>query len=207
VIDPQANRPGRATTSRPASWAPADQWRLYRAWGDLPPESGWRARLTAWLLGDWQHLLYIGITGRTTMARWAEHMRDKWWAPDVATWERDPRVYGTLTEVEAAEKQAIERERPVHNVAHNGNNPGRVRLRRHLPRHVVAARLRYARWAALWVVLFGGMWILGSGAWEGGDEPRYAAVSASALWAAGWWRWRQRTNPKRARSRRKRSRR
>lgn len=183
----QIRRPGPRTTSRPASWAPPDQWRLYRAWGDLPRLSGRWARFTTWLLGGWQQLLYIGVTGRTAVARWAEHMDGKRWAPDVACWERDEQVWATEDDVLVAERAAIIRERPVWNLQHNGNNPGAVRIRRHLPRHVVRARLRWAARALLWVALFAGCWLVGSHVWHGWDAPRNAAVAATALGAAMWW--------------------
>ncbi|TDC25051.1 hypothetical protein E1211_31270, partial [Micromonospora sp. 15K316] len=140
----------RQVGRRPANWAPPGEFRLYRAWGDLPPETGWRARLLGRLLGGWQYLLYIGVTERTAVARWAEHLDDKDWAPQVACWERDPRVWASREAVEAAERAAIIAERPVHNVQHN--RPGVARRRRHLPRHVVRARLRAAGWLLLWSV-------------------------------------------------------
>lgn len=180
-------RPGRRYTSRPVSWAPPGQWRLYRAWGDLPRESGLRRRILSWLLGDWQQLLYIGITSRTAVARWAEHCGDKQWAPDIACWERDPRVWHSEGEVRAAERAAIISERPVWNVEHNGNNPGAVRMRRHLPRHVVHARLVLAARLCVWLALFAGFWLAAGDRWHGWDGPRNAAVAATAAGALMWW--------------------
>lgn len=171
--------------SRPAHWAPPGQWRLYRAWGDLPRESGWWRRFLAWLLGGWQQLLYIGITERTAIARWAEHMNTKRWAPDIACWERDPRVWHSEADVLAAERAAIIAERPVHNVVHNGNNPGAVRVRRHLPRHVVHTRIVWAARACLWTALLAGFWLAGADVWHGWDAPRNAAIAAAAVLAAG----------------------
>lgn len=178
-------RPGRRYTSRPVSWAPPGQWRLYRAWGDLPREAGIRRRLLAWLLGGWQQLLYIGITERSTVARWAEHCGDKQWAPDIAVWERDPRVWASEADVLDAERAAIIAERPVWNVTHNGNNPGAVRMRRHLPRHVVRARLRMLARVCVMVALFAGFWIAGADVWHGWDAPRNAAIGAAATHVAG----------------------
>lgn len=191
---------------RPASWAPEGEWRLYRAWGDLPRESGMWRRFLAWLLGGWQQLLYLGFTGRTAVARWAEHAADKSWARDVAVWERDPRVYYSEAEVRAAERERIIAERPVHNVEHNGNNPGAVRIRRHLPQHVVRARLRLAARAGLWLAVFAWLWIAGAGVWPGWDAPRNAAVGASVVvvgvrvgrWLSGG---RSRRRPRRGRRR------
>lgn len=176
---------------RPAHWAPAGEFRLYRAWGDLPPETGWWARLLAWLLGGWQHLLYIGITERTAPARWAEHMDRQVWAPQVACWERDPRVWRTRVEVEAAEAAAILAEGPVHNVIHN--RPGSVaRRRRHLPRHVVRARLRALGWLAVWLAVLGPLL---AGGVEGGVSWPRALLMAGALATVvtGWLWWRGRS--------------
>lgn len=178
---------GRRITSRPASWAPPGEWRLYRAWGDLPRESGWRRRLLAWLLGGWQQLLYIGITERTAVARWAEHLTQKRWARDIACWERDPRLWMSEADVLAAERAAIIAERPVHNVIHNGNNPGAVRIRRHLPAHVVRARLRLLARACLWTALFAGFWLAGADVWHGWEAPRNAAIGAIIAAAALLW--------------------
>jgi hypothetical protein len=197
----QIRRPRHRTVSRPASWAPPGEWRLYRAWGDLPRESGWRRRLTSWLLGGWQQLLYIGITNRTAVARWAEHLDGKRWAPDVACWERDPRVWTTEADVLAVERAAIIAERPVHNVQHNGNNPGAVRMRRHLPRHVLRARLRMTSRACVWLAMFAGLWLVGGDVWHGWDGPRNAAVGASILGGAMLWARSYTRRPKRRRRR------
>lgn len=184
---PTLRQPGRRVASRPAHWAPQGQWRLYRAWGDLPRESGWRRRFLAWLLGGWQQLLYIGVTERTAVARWAEHCDTKWWAPDVACWERDPRVWCSEVDVLAVERAAIVAERPVHNVQHNGNNPGAVRVRRRLPRHVVAARGRSLARVCVWLALFAGFWLVAGGRWHGWDGPRNAAVAATVAGGLMWW--------------------
>ncbi|WP_047890840.1 hypothetical protein [Micromonospora sp. RV43] len=159
---------------------------MYRAWGDLPRESGWRRRFLAWMLGGWQWLLYIGITERTAVARWAEHLNEKTWAPDVACWERDPQVWHSEADVLDAERSAIIAERPVHNVAHNGNNPGAVRMRRHLPRHVVAARTRLLVRACVAVALFTVFWIAGDEVWQGWDAPRNAAIAAAIVQASAF---------------------
>ena len=157
------------------------EWSLYRAWGVLPRESGWWARIVAWLLGDWQVLLYIGITSRAAVARWAEHLDGKRWAGDIVCWERDRQVFACEAAVRSAERDAIVRERPVHNIEHNGNNPGRAVLRRRLPRHVVARRRRWVRWVVVWLVV----WLLlvwrGAGVWSGRELVTTAAVGASLV--------------------------
>ncbi|MFC0504196.1 hypothetical protein [Micromonospora costi] len=180
----------RDPDQRPAHWAPAGEFRLYRAWGDLPPEKGLWPRLLAWLLGAWQHLLYIGITERTAPARWAEHMDRQVWAPQVACWERDPRVWRTRVEVEAAEAAAIIAEGPIHNVVHN--RPGSVaRRRRHLPRHVVRTRLRATGWLGLWFALVA---LTAVGGVEAGGSWRQTAVISVLVATAVtvWLRWRRR---------------
>lgn len=183
MVSTTVRQPGREHVfrARRVAWAPEGEWRLYRAWGDLPRESGLRRRFLAWLLGGWQQLLYLGITGRTTVARWAEHAADKSWAPDVAVWERDPKVYFSEAEVRVAERNRIIAERPVHNVEHNGNNPGAVRIRRHLPQHVVRFRIRLAFHACLFAAVFAGLWIAGADVWHGWDAPRNAAAGACVL--------------------------
>lgn len=77
-------------------------------------------------------LLYEGITGRVPFKRLMEHVCEKPWAPEMARWELDPRVWMSEAEVLAAEKAAIIAERPRYNVAHNGNNPVR-RVARPVP--------------------------------------------------------------------------
>ena len=162
------------------------EWSLYRAWGVLPRESGWWARIVAWLLGDWQVLLYVGITSRAAVARWAEHLDGKRWAGDIVCWERDRQVFACEAAVRSAERDAIVRERPVHNIEHNGNNPGRAVLRRRLPRHVVARRRRWVRWVVVWLVV----WLLlvwrGAGVWSGRELVTTAAVGASLLLVGAW---------------------
>jgi hypothetical protein len=165
----QAAHAAAQRRARPASWAPEGEWRLYRAWGWLPPESGLWRRFLAWLLGGWQQLLYIGVTERTTIARWAEHMKDKDWAPQIACWERDETIYRSEAEVLAAETAAIWAERPVHNIAKNGNNPGAVHVRRRLHRHVVARRIRVALWTLLWLAV-----ALGLGVWSASADTMSA---------------------------------
>jgi hypothetical protein len=105
----------------------------------------------------------------------------------------------------AVERAAIIRERPVHNHAHNGNNPGAVRRRRHLPMHVVRARIRFGLVACLWLALFAGFWLAAGEMWPGWDGPRNSAVGATfvvvALFGARTW-LRQPRRPRRRSSRR-----
>jgi hypothetical protein len=140
-------------------------------------------------------LLYVGITERTTIARWAEHMKDKWWAPDIACWERDERIYSSEQEVLDAETAAIRAERPVHNIAKNGNNPGAVHVRRRLERHVLERRLRVAACLLVWMAFTGLAWWLGRHVWAGWDGPRNGAVVAATpfvVWGGHrvrrWWK-------------------
>lgn len=71
-------------------------------------------------------LLYIGETGRQPFQRLMEHVCDKPWAPEMARWEVDPRMWATEAEVLAAEEAAIRAERPRYNWEHNEGNPDRV---------------------------------------------------------------------------------
>lgn len=154
MVAAEVRRPGshNAYVRHPAGVPrPSGEWRIYRWWGDLPPEAGWRAHLLDWLLGRRLRLLYLGETGRLPVVRALEHAYDKWWISDVRLLEVDRRVWRSEDEVLAYEAEAIRRERPVHNVAHNGNTPGRVRTRRYLPRAVLATRIRAAAWVALWL--------------------------------------------------------
>lgn len=190
-----ATVPHQRQRRRPARWAPVGQWRLYRAWGDLPRESGLRRRMLAWLLGGRQQLLYVGQTGRTAISRWAEHLDRQPFAPQIACLERDPRVYRSEKAVLAAERAAIVAERPVWNVEHNGNNPGAVRVRRRLPLHVVQARLRFGVVAVLWLVLTVLAWRLVDGV-----RLFQAAGVVFVLVAAGWvWLWWSRRPRRRSR--------
>lgn len=139
-----------------------ERWRLYRAWGDLPPEASLRLRILAWLFPWWQWLLYIGITEQTdervAVARWAEHLKEKDWSPDIATWERDRKVYRSETAARKVERAAIKGERPIWNVVHNQNNPRAVRVRRRLPRHVTRGQLRTWPMLASWVAIAAGIY-------------------------------------------------
>lgn len=75
-------------------------------------------------------LLYVGQTGRMPLHRAVEHLREQSWAGEVATWQLDPRVWGSVDEVLDAERRAIRAEQPRYNVVHNGRNPHRVPVAR-----------------------------------------------------------------------------
>lgn len=64
-----------------------------------------------------ERLLYIGITNSVEL-RWAQHRAAKPWWKDAVI--REVRYYPTRELLEAAEKAAIKRERPIHNIAHAG---------------------------------------------------------------------------------------
>lgn len=67
-------------------------------------------------------LLYIGITGNPRL-RFAQHRKAKVWWNDIAT--REIVHYKTRVDLMAAEREAIIRERPRYNIAHNGTGARR----------------------------------------------------------------------------------
>lgn len=71
-------------------------------------------------------LLYVGMTGRIPVKRLMEHVADKPWASEMASWQVDPQTWWSEADVLAAEKHAIVTERPRYNTIHNGRNPHRV---------------------------------------------------------------------------------
>jgi hypothetical protein len=89
------------------------EWRLYRLR---------RRRHWWWFRG---RLLYIGQTRRLPLARLLEHMLTKSWAREVGSIHVGWRRYRSEAAVLAAERRAIHRQQPVHNVAHNGTRPRR----------------------------------------------------------------------------------
>ncbi len=62
-------------------------------------------------------LLYLGISV-DPLRRWPEHAADKPWWPSVANFTTE--WFGTRTAALEAEAEAIRRERPLHNIVHNG---------------------------------------------------------------------------------------
>jgi len=63
-------------------------------------------------------LLYIGRTHQRPGKRAEQHAADKWWWPQVAS--REVTWYPSHAALVAAEREAIIRERPLHNKVHNG---------------------------------------------------------------------------------------
>jgi hypothetical protein len=70
---------------------------------------------------------YVGETVRMPFVRLMEHIYDQPWADTIVRWEVDTTVYAGKVAVLAAEKAAIERERPLYNIEHNMGNPVRVK--------------------------------------------------------------------------------
>lgn len=79
-------------------------------------------------------LLYVGLTtqGRD---RFDGHARDKAWWPDVENFS--VKLYRTEDEARGAERAAIERERPVHNVVWHPDRPPQAPQVDALPRELV----------------------------------------------------------------------
>lgn len=124
-------------------------------------------------------LLYVGMTGRRSLERLVEHLKTKLWARDIACWERDPRVWHNEQECLAAERAAIIGERPVHNVAHNGNNPGSPAVRR---RPVWVDPVRPAGlslWSRFWRATFG-RWLLAKLIYTGKVAAVWAGLAVAA---------------------------
>jgi len=70
---------------------------------------------------------YVGETVRLPFVRLMEHIYDQPWADTIVRWEVESTVYPGKAAVLAAEKAAIERERPLYNIEHNMGNPLRVK--------------------------------------------------------------------------------
>ncbi len=70
---------------------------------------------------------YVGETVRMPFVRLMEHIYDQPWADTIVRWEVDSTTYSGKAAVLAAEKAAIERERPLYNVEWNMGNPLRVK--------------------------------------------------------------------------------
>lgn len=77
------------------------------------------------IYGDDGALLYVGESN-DTLRRFVEHLKDQRWAAEVADHRRDPRVFYSKADVQATEKEAVERERPRFNIEYNQRNPDRV---------------------------------------------------------------------------------
>jgi hypothetical protein len=70
---------------------------------------------------------YIGETARDPFTRFMEHLYEQPFGDTIVGKPRvDPRVFGSKDEVWAAEREAVERLRPVYNYEYNLNNPDRI---------------------------------------------------------------------------------
>lgn len=97
--------------------------------GDLPGED-WRPQTALYRLYDaGMALLYVGITDNLT-ARMATHARDKSWWSQVA--HRRVVWFDERADAVAAERQAIQNERPLHNVLETPLHRERARDRQRL---------------------------------------------------------------------------
>lgn len=154
-------------------------------------------------------LLYIGQTGRMPLERLIEHLYEQGWAPEIARWEVDPRVWHSEADALAAEEAAIRAEKPRYNWQHNDGphrvwvpkvghyrHPGR---RAGVPvagRSPVEAVLRspWTWWLSVWVVAAVLLWwLLGVAAAHAGiGVPGASRLAVSAGLAAAavarlWW--------------------
>ncbi len=91
----------------PCSSAPAD--------GESPPFAGDSSQWLYRLYDAAGALLYVGVT-QCGEERFAEHRAAKSWWPDVD--RTTVQTYATRAEVLLAERQAIYREKPLHNIVH-----------------------------------------------------------------------------------------
>lgn len=73
-------------------------------------------------------LIYIGETAREPLERMLEHVYEKPWADTITSWEADDQVYAGKDAVLAAERAAVEAERPLYNYEWNRNNSRRVEI-------------------------------------------------------------------------------
>lgn len=114
---------------------------------------------------------YIGETARLPFQRLMEHVYDQPWSDTIIGWEVDPITYTGKPAVLAAEKAAIERERPLYNYEFNLSNPNRIEIWR-------ARQQRQAR----------------EPGWQppvkGTRVPRPRPTPAATSVAGGWvWEW------------------
>ncbi len=70
-------------------------------------------------------LIYVGETD-DTLRRWLEHLKKQPWSAEIADVRRDRRVFYSKADVQAAEKAAVEAERPRFNIEYNQRNRDRV---------------------------------------------------------------------------------
>ncbi|HLL65732.1 MAG TPA: hypothetical protein VK453_08280 [Micromonosporaceae bacterium] len=71
---------------------------------------------------------YIGETARMPFDRLLEHVREQPWADTIVSWEVDDAVYSGKDAVLAAERAAVEAERPLYNHEWNLDNPDRIEI-------------------------------------------------------------------------------
>lgn len=70
---------------------------------------------------------YIGETARDPFTRFMEHLYEQPFGDTIVGKPRvDPRVFRSKDEVWAAEREAVERLRPIYNYEYNLNNPARI---------------------------------------------------------------------------------
>lgn len=99
--------------------------------------------------------LYIGISNAPTL-RLGQHLDEKPWAHEIATWSIDRwHVFTDRAKAERYERRCIRRERPLYNVEFNRGNPTRVARRgrpgwfRQWARRTRYRTFRAAAWSGL----------------------------------------------------------
>jgi len=128
-----------------------------------------RGRGGGWWRGYWADVRFCRTSG-CDRGQWPrlERAVEKDCAGDSCAWELDDKVRWTEDAVLAAERRAIRWERPVHNVAHNGNNPAAVtRARRRMPLRLARRRVRLGGYAVAWIC-----WPACCGGWRAGSYDR-----------------------------------
>ncbi len=152
------------TLTRPyLSGAEQRDCRLYRIYG-LDPRTGYKTTT----------LIYIGETGREPFVRFVEHLYEQPFGDTIVGLPQvDPRVFGSKAQVWAAERAAIEAERPLYNYEWNLNNPRRIPI-------PVAREQRWARDRAA-----------GRPQWQPGERTQQTGgrVSMSQSWRHARARW------------------
>lgn len=116
---------------------------------------------------------YIGETGRMPIERLVEHLRARYpWGDTVVGWEVDDRSFADKAAVVAAERVAVQRERPLYNDEWNRGNPDRIG-------YAEQVRQRHERDAAA-----------GRPLWQPGDRTRRLARAGRrrpvAVRRGGW---------------------
>lgn len=149
-------------------------------------------------------LLYVGQSG-DAFGRLLQHVQRQPWADEVASWQRDPVVYGSQWAVREAERLAIATEWPRYNVVHNGGNPHRVdprRLRRPGARRVRGVGRWQRRVVAVlvaWLVVAGALWWAVAGSLPAGRGVLFGVLGSTVVCGYAWRRARR--GPRRRRRR------